>query len=522
MTQTVAIIALAVFAVGMIFIGLYSVKHTRTLDGFLLGGRKIGAWMSAFAYGTSYFSAVIFIGYAGKYGWDIGLGAVWIGIGNAVLGCLLAWGVLAKRTRRMTHTMGSRTMPEFFEGRYGDRRMKTFSAIVIFVFLVPYAASVYKGLGSLFGVIFPNLSDYFWGLDANTVCMIFVAVLTAVYLFLGGYLATTISDFVQGIIMIVGVVVMVFAITNNPAVGGIQAGLARLAEIKPSLTSAFGGDSWNFLATNILLTSFGVWGLPQMVQKFYAIRDERSIRQATVVSTVFALVIGVGAYFTAVFARFFVEATASGAPVGGFDQVVPTMLMKALGDNLFGNILLAVILLLLLSASMSTLSAIVLTSSSAISVDLMAEIRPKFGGKRQMVLTRVLCLLFVGLSLWFASANFTIIASIMAYSWGAVSGCFLGPYLWGLYSKKITRAGAWSGMLGGLGTIVVLTLAAMFTSPALSEGLYAAFQQASANSALYGICAMAVSAVLPPVVSKFTKPLDQKVVDAAFSQVAVK
>lgn len=306
MIQVVSVVALLIFAAAMIGIGVYTRKKSQTLAGFLIGGRKIGAWMSAFAYGTSYFSAVIFIGYAGTHGWNIGIGSLWIGIGNAILGCLLAWLVLAGPTRRMTHKLDAKTMPEFFEARFQSKNMKIYAAIIIFVFLVPYAASVYKGLGSLFGAIFPGISNVFFGLSPDVVCMFFVAVLTAIYLVMGGYLATILTDFVQGIIMIGGVIIMVIAIVNSPQVGGLSNGLSALKEIKPALVDIWGGDSWKFLLTNILLTSFGTWGLPQMVNKFYAIKDNRSIKQATIVSTVFALIIGCGAYFVGTFSRFFV------------------------------------------------------------------------------------------------------------------------------------------------------------------------------------------------------------------------
>ena len=223
-TQIVTVIALVLFALAMVIIGVYSSRKTKTIDGFLLGGRAIGAWVSAFAYGTSYFSAVIFVGYAGQHGWNIGLGSIWIGVGNAVLGCLLAWQILAKRTRTMTHTISAKTMPEFFEGRYDCTGLKVFAAIIIFVFLVPYSAAVYKGLGSMFSTIFPGVSNNVW--------MLIIAVLTACYLVLGGYVATAYTDFVQGIIMIVGVFAMVIAIVNNSAVGGFSHFMDNIMNIR--------------------------------------------------------------------------------------------------------------------------------------------------------------------------------------------------------------------------------------------------------------------------------------------------
>ncbi len=497
--QLTTMIALAVFAVVMIVIGLYSFKKTRTIDGFLLGGRNVGAWMSAFAYGTSYFSAVIFVGYAGKHGWDIGIGSIWIGIGNAVLGCLLAWLLFAKRTRDMTHHIRSKTMPEFFQIRYQSRGLKIFAAIIIFVFLVPYSAAVYKGLGTMFNMIFPSVSV--------EICMLIIAVLTAIYLVLGGYLATAYTDFIQGIIMIVGIVCMLFAVYNSDAVGGFAEAFDRLAAIPEDgeqLTSIFGGKSFSFLCVNILLTSFGTWGLPQMVNKYYGIKKESSIKQATIISTVFCLIIGCGAYLTGSVSRLVLN---NQLPAGGHDAVIPTMLLESLGTSQVTIVVLAIILLLLLSASMSTLASVVLTSASAIAVDLIPEIKKEYSGKSQMLLTRVLCFAFVALSFVFATSNISIIVNIMSFSWGTVSGCFIGAYLWGIFSKRTTKAGAVVGMIAGLLTVAVPTLILTVTS---------GFAAAVSYAPQMGVAAMVVSFITVPVVSLFTKKFDQEHINFIF------
>jgi SSS family solute:Na+ symporter/sodium/proline symporter len=504
-TQLIAIAALVIFAAIMIVIGIFTSRKSSTLDGFLLGGRKIGAWLTAFSYGTTYFSAVIFIGYAGKNGWDVGFAAMWIGIGNALIGALAAWIVLAKRTRRMTRKLNARTMPEFFSARYESHGMKIYAAVIIFIFLVPYAATVYKGLGSLFGSIFPN--DIL-GMSPTTVCMIIVAVLAAAYLVLGGYIASAISNLVQGIIMIAGVIIMCVALVNHPNVGGVGNAIKSLGEINPTLTSIFGGSNASFLLWNILLTSFGTWGLPQMVHKYYAIKDETEIKKGSVISTIFCIIIGCGAYFAGSLGRFFISANEAGAPdiAGGYDSVVPTMLNAAFSSSVLGNILLSIILLCVLSSSMSTLSSIVLTSSTAISVDLLGA----FGKgkdedpKKQMIITRLLCFLFIALSLIFALFNFSIIVSIMSFSWGVVSGCFIGPYIWGLYSKKTTRAGAWCGLLSGVAVFAVYYTLSLIV-PSIRFDV-----------AMCGVMAMAVSFVSVPLVSAFTKKLPENTLKAAF------
>lgn len=506
-TQGVTIVALAIFALVMVCIGVFSSLRTKTIDGFLLGNRSIGPWVSAFAYGTSYFSAVVFVGYAGQHGWNIGIGSLWIGIGNAVLGCLAAWWLLARRTRTMTHTLGSKTMPEFFAARYDSKGMKIFAAVVIFVFLVPYSAAVYNGLGNMFLAIFPNININVW--------MLVIAVLTGIYLILGGYVATAYTDFVQGIIMILGVFAMVIALVKTDAVGGFSNFLGNLAAVPDNgdgitgdqLTNIFGGRSFEFLCYNIMLTSFGTWGLPQMVQKYYAIKDTKSIKQATVISTVFSLIIGCGAYFVGSLSRLILGNT---LPEGGVDNVIPRTLMTALGDaNMVTTIILAVLLILLLSASMSTLSSIVLTSASAISVDLIPTLKKNAKPENQVITTRVLCLVFVALSYIFATMKISIIVNVMSFSWGIVSGTFIGAYIWGICWKGTTKAGAWAGMLAGFSTVAVPTIII-----ACQNG---SIQAAAKFAPQMGVAAMAVSIIVVPLVSLFTKKYDDEFLNKVFT-----
>lgn len=501
-TQLVTVVALLLFSAVLITVGITSYRRTKTIDGFLLGNRNIGPWLSAFSYGTTYFSAVIFIGYAGKHGWSIGFGSVWIGIFNALIGCYLSWRLFAKRTRNMTHTLSAKTMPEFFEARYKSTAFKVVAALIIFIFLVPYSAAVYKGLGSMFNTIFPNVSV--------TVCMAIIAVLASIYLFLGGYVASAYTDFIQGIIMVLGVIAMIIAIVYSDSVGGLVEGFRRLKEIDPQLVSITGGSSFKFLCINILLTSFGTWGLPQMVGKYYAIKDESAIKKATVVSTFFCLIIGFGAYFVGSFSRLILnnQLPLNAAGASDFDSVVPKMLLTALGSSgIITTIILAVILLLLLSASLSTLASIVLASSSAISVDLMSVVKKNINKKFQVSLTRVLCIVFVLLSFLFATANISIIVNIMSFSWGVVAGSFIGPYVWGICSKKITKKGAWLGMVSGFLTVAIPTLILSISS---------GFSSAVSLSPVLGVSAMAVSATVTPLVSIFTKKFDSEFIDRVF------
>ncbi|MBQ6847170.1 MAG: sodium:solute symporter [Oscillospiraceae bacterium] len=499
--QTYTIVALCIYATAMAIIGCISYGKSKTLDGFLLGGRNVGAWATAFAYGTTYFSAVVFVGYAGNFGWNIGLGSIWIGVGNAVLGCLLSWLLFANKTRKMTKKLGARTMPDYFEKRYNSKGMKIFAAIIIFVFLVPYSAAVYKGLGSLFGAVFPGVEAWVW--------MLIIACLTAIYLVAGGYIATAYSDLIQGVIMIVGVVCLVIAVLTHGAVDGISGLFENLSKIPgdgEQLTNIWGGSSFKFLCFNIMLTSFGTWGLPQMIGKFYAVKDTAAIKRGTIISTIFCIVIGCGAYLIGSTSRLILGGT---LPEGGIDAVIPSVLMQVLGGGTAGIILLAIIMILLLSASMSTLVSVVLTSASAVAVDLIPAVRKKeTKSESQMLLTRLLGLAFIACSFIFATQNIPIIVNLMSFSWGVVSGCFIGPYIWGLFSKKTTKAGAYAGVLSGLLVVGIATLVITLTSD---------FATAAKMSPEMGVSAMAVSLVIVPLVSAFTKVEDKQKVDEIFS-----
>jgi Na+/proline symporter len=397
----------------------------------------------------------------------------------------------------MTGKLNAKTMPDFFEKRYASKGMKILSSAIIFLFLVPYSAAVYKGLGSLFGAVFPEVEGWVW--------MLVIACLTAVYLVAGGYIATSYTNLVQGVIMIVGVLCLVVAVLSHGAVGGVSGLLEKLRDFQSlpgdptpvtgaQLTHIFGGSAFQFLCFNIMLTSFGTWGLPQMIGKFYAIKDTAAIRRGTVVSTVFCLVIGCGAYLVGSTSRLILGGQ---LPEGGIDAVIPTVLIKVLGGGTLGIILLAVIMILLLSASMSTLEAVVLTSASAVAVDLIPAVsKSEIPAKKQMLLTRLLCLAFIACSFLFATQNIPIIVSLMSFSWGIVSGCFIGPYVWGLFSKRITRIGGYAGILAGLATVGGATLVIT-----LREG----FAAAAAKSPEMGVCAMAISFAVVPIVSLLTK-----------------
>ena len=496
----IKLLMLIVFFAVMVGVGLYCRKHSTDVNGFVLGGRSVGPWLTAFAYGTSYFSAVIFVGYAGQFGWRFGLASTWIGLGNAFIGSLLAWVILGRRTRLMTQQLNSATMPEYLGKRYDSKALKIGASAIIFIFLIPYTASLYNGLSRLFGMAF-NI-DY-------TVCIIMMAVLTGIYVIAGGYMATAINDFIQGIIMLVGIVAVIGAVLRVN--GGFMEAYKGLAAVESegmqgAYASFFGPDPLNLLGV-VILTSLGTWGLPQMVQKFYAIKTENAVAKGTIISTLFAVIVAGGCYFLGGFGRLFssvVDPNGTGVPAAGYDSVVPSMLEG------LSPLLLGVIVILVLSASMSTLSSLVLASSSTLTLDLLkGNIVKKMDEKKQLLIMRLLIVVFILISVIIAiiqySTTVNFIAQLMGISWGALAGAFLAPFLYGLYMKKATKASAWCSMIFGAG-IMILNM--------LAKPIFPAILQSPINC---GAFAMLAGLVIVPLVSLFTPKPDSRIVENAFA-----
>jgi SSS family solute:Na+ symporter len=246
----------------------------------------------------------------------------------------------------------------------------------------------------------------------------------------------------------------------------------------------------------VVLTSLGTWGLPQMVQKFYAIKDEKSITKGTIISTFFALIVAGGCYFLGGFGRLFEDQleVANGMPAGGYDAIIPQMI-SGLSDILVG-----IVIILVLSASMSTLSSLVLTSSSTLTLDLIKDnIVKNLSQKTQLVVMRVLIAVFIAVSAFIALNKDSLgyIADMMGISWGALAGAFLAPFLYGLYWKKATKGACYASFVFGAGLMIFNML---------FRNSFPAVLQSPVNC---GVVAMLAGFIIVPVVSLITsKPKD--------------
>lgn len=482
MLDNIAIwITIAVYILFMIGIAVVSGRRSKSIADFTVGGRNAGGWISAMSYGTAYFSAVMFVGYAGGTGLKFGLWGVLAGIGNAVFGSWLAWKVLARKTRDISARLKIKTMPQFLSVRYNSGAMKLFSSIVIFIFLIPYSASVYKGLGSVAEVIL--------GID-DTICMIIIALLAMLMLVFGGYFVQARADFAQGIVMMAGMVMLIVVVVRCKSVGGVS-GLVEYVNSSaglPKLTAMQGVS----LVALILMTSFGTWGLPQMIQKYFGIKSDEEAKRGIIISTFFGFLVAGGGYFVGSLChRFFTV----GKDMPAQDYIVPSMLKVA---NI-PSVLLGIVVVLLLAASVSTLCSITLTASSTFTIDLLkTKFKERLTDKNASIIIKILCVLFVILSYVVANTD-TPILDMMSYSWGIISGSFLAPYFLALYCKWLNKSGAWAGMIGGF--VIALIPALCKIAIICGYNTNVTVNKLSANGPIFACVAMIMSIILCLAVS---------------------
>ena len=460
--MVIKLIVIALYAAMIIIIGIIGLRKTRSFNDFFLGGGNIGPWMTAFSYGTAYFSAVLFIGFAGKIGWNFGYSGLWIALFNALVGVLLVWGVFGWKIKQISITYNVSTMSEYLEKRYKSPFLKLSGSFVIFIFMIPYSAAVFMGLSYLFT---SNFNLEYWH------ALFFIGIFTASYIVLGGYKSMAMIDMIFGIIMTGGVIILYFSTVD--AGGGMTMITNTLHAIEPKLTQAVGPPGLWPLFSLIFLTSVAPFAMPQLVQKFYAIRDKRSIRIGMIASTFFALLIGGVAYYIGSTTRIFLSPEDAGfahifnegVPI--YDRLMPELLAKVIPESLS-----VIILLLILSASMSTLAALVLISSSALTKDFYhGFINKNASDKRLTRLMRYASAFFVLLSVMLAWLDLDSIVAILGISWGALGSFFLGPFIWGILWKKSNKTGALASAFLGLACCLVLYATGMSSPSAGTIGM---------------------------------------------------
>ncbi|MDW7988059.1 MAG: hypothetical protein RMJ65_05100, partial [candidate division WOR-3 bacterium] len=258
----------------LLITGIVSRLHIKnSIDDFYLGGRKLGPWISSFSFVAAYFSSVVIIG-GGGFGYKYGLSTIWIGVINVLLGTALAWIVLGKKTRILTQKLNAITLPEFLRKRYNAPELQFISALVTVIFMIVYNVSILKGMGNILEGLL-NIS-YLTGL-------LIASVIIIIYVALGGYVAVVWTGFIQAWIMLLALLLLTLATINK--FGNLTNIISKLAEINEKLITTPGLWTWSGLISYSLIVSFGVWGMPQLVNRFYSIKDPKVLRIGTVLAT---------------------------------------------------------------------------------------------------------------------------------------------------------------------------------------------------------------------------------------------
>ena len=419
---------LGVYLVAMLAIGIVTGRRMKqTAEGFHLGSRSIGPWVTAFSFISTYFSSVVIIG-GGGFGYKFGMATLWIGATNVVVGTLLAWMVLGHRTRKMTGRLRSITMPGFFARRYRSSAARVISAVVISVFLILYNVSILKGMGHAFEVLIgiPYLSG-----------ILLSGVMIIVYVAIGGYLAVVWTGFFQGWVMLFGLILLtVLAVARVDGLGQVFVRLGQVESGKYLATPGVWG--WAGLVSYSMIVSFGVWGMPQLVTRFYSMKDSKVLRLGTVLATIGAAM-ALLPYFSGALTRVLYPA------LDNADKAIPTLVHGTMPAWASAVFLAAVI-----AAGMSSFSAVLIATVSSIVKDLYRDaFHARIDPRREMLLSRIASVVIGLVALAAAVKPPAMILVITGFAWAAIASTTLWPFVLGLYWRRATRAGAVAAMVGG-------------------------------------------------------------------------
>lgn len=432
-STAVHVLVLGLYLALLFVIGLVSRRQAKSAAGFYLGGRSIGPWVTAFSFVAAYFSSVVIIG-GGGFGYKFGMATLWVGATNVLVGTLLAWIVLGARTRVMTGRLDSITMPDFLARRFASPEARLISAAVVTVFLVVYSVSVVQGMGHAFEVLVGL--PYTWGVLVSALIII-------VYVALGGYVAVVWTGFAQGIIMIVALVLL--AVLATAHAGGFSAVFARLGAIDDGrFLQTPGVWGWPGLISYSAIVSLGVWGMPQLMTRFYSIKNVKVLRLGTVVATIGGTM-ALLPYYSGALARVLFP------DLGAADKAIP-MLVKTVMPSWASAVFLAGVI----AAGMSTFSAVLLVSVSSLVKDLLRDsFRAKLSGSAEVALSRVASVAIGLAAVLVALKPPAMILVITGFAWAVIASTTMWPYVLGLYWRGVSRAGVACSMVGGCVTALV-------------------------------------------------------------------
>ncbi|MGD9402609.1 MAG: sodium/proline symporter [bacterium] len=434
MERLTYIVVLLVYLVILGLVGVFSSRRLKTSADYAIGGRSIGPWVTALSFVAAYFSSVLIIG-GGAFGYKYGLSTLWIGASNVLVGCALAWIILGKRIRRMTEETGSMTISEFLGKRYGSRAIMMFSAAIIFLFLIIYNVSVVKGMANAIQVLVEI--PYWGGVLVSGLIIVF-------YVTVGGYLAVVWTSFIQAWIMIGGLILLTLVALSR--VGGMATAVERLSAMDAGFVSTPGLWGWAGLISFCLIVSFGTWGMPQLVIRFYSIKNVRMLRIGTIVVTVGGSV-ALLPYLNGALARILHPAVANP------DLAIPTLTKSVLPP-----IGAAIFLAGVIAAGMSTFAGVLIISSTSLVRDIMEH---TFGRKltqaEQIKYARIANIILGGAAILIGLRPPSLILVLTAFSWAVIASTNLWPLLFGIYWKRTNPTATLVSMVAGAGTALIWT-----------------------------------------------------------------
>lgn len=422
----ILVIVFALYLLILFLIGLLSRKATATKEDFYLGGRRIGVWVSSFSFVSAYYSSVVIIG-GGGFGYKYGMATLWVAAINVLLGTTLAWIILGKRTRELTQKYNAVTLPEFLAKRYQSRTLQIISGLIIAIFLIVYNVSILKAMANISQVLM-NVS-YLQGLLISGLIII-------IYVSLGGYLAVVWTGFFQAWLMIIGLLLLTFFTLTK--VGSFSNIFIRLSEINQNLIETPGVWGWSGLVSYCMIVSFGVWGMPQLVARFYSIRDTKVLRIGTVLATLSASIAFLP-YFNGAASRILFPNLANP------DLAIPNLVKTVLSP-----ISQAIFLTGVMAAGMSTFSAVLITAVSSLVKDFYEDgLNKKLDPQTHLRYARLASMTIGILSLIVAIKPPAMILVLTAFSWAVIAGANLWPFFFSLYLKRLSKTAGLISMLTG-------------------------------------------------------------------------
>lgn len=446
------IVFIALFAIVFGILGFLGYKKTKTKEDYFIAGRKMGGFVIALSYGATFISAVALIGFSGIasiYGHSI----LWLAFLNIFVGIFIAFVFYGFRTRKIGQSLNAMTLPELLGNRFNSVKLQAVSGLIIAIFMIAYTSAVFLAIGSLFEISF--------GIPFE-ICVVIFTIIVGLYLVAGGLYAVMWTHAIQGLLMVIGMLIITVWIYS--ILGGIVPAHESAASLTSEILSNIGSPAatqapngltsmptflsppFMMILTLIFGVGIGVLAQPQLITRYLTAKDERALRLAVPYGGVFILLMTFTAFSIGPLCNVLMVNNGLMYP-GTPDKVLPLIVST---ESIFPQWFLFLFLFAILSAAMSTASSLFHTAGASIGRDVCEKgILKKCTNKTSILISRLATLFLIALTLYITLNPLDVVAFMTAFFFGLMACTFLAPYTLMLYWRKISRAGAWAGILGG-------------------------------------------------------------------------